>query len=156
MLKTRNRITLNVAVVAVMFVFAALIPSCKKEQPISNVPSITFNSISPNPAIKYVDTITIVISYTDGDGDLGVDSPDVKNMFVTDSRNNVTSSFRIRQLAPSGSNIAIEGKLDIVLPAQIFVNDNDTTETATFSVYVVDRAGHKSNMVQTTPLVINK
>ena len=156
MFKTRNKIALTFAALAATLVFMMLIPACKKDTPISNIPAITFDSISPNPAIKYVDTIVIVISYTDGDGDLGIDSPDVKNLFVTDSRNNVISSFRIKQLAPSSSSIAIEGKWDVVLPTQLFVSDNDTTETATYSIYVTDRAGHKSNVVKTTPLVINQ
>ena len=148
----------HIAITFCMIVAAlgVLLPACKKEQPISNVPAITFDSLSPNPAIRYQDTIKIVISYVDGDGDLGQDSTDAKNMFITDSRNNVTSQFRIPQLAPSGSNIAIEGNIDIVLPPQFFTNDADSTETATFSIYVTDRAGHQSNTVTTTPLLIKK
>ena len=147
----------NLKIVALVMIITgiALIPACKKDTGISPVPSITYDSISPNPAIKYRDSILIVISYIDGDGDLGIDSADVKNLFVTDSRNNVVSQYRIPQLAPTGANIAIQGNLDIVLPPQIFTNDNDSTETATYSIYVVDRAGHKSNTVNTKPLVIN-
>jgi hypothetical protein len=133
-----------------------LYSSCKKEQAISTTPSIKFVSVAPNPAIKYQDTIKIVVSYTDGDGDLGVDSADAKNLFVTDSRNNVTSQFRIPQLAPDNANIIIEGNLDIILPPQGFIDDNDNSESVTYSIYVVDRAGHKSNTVQTTALTINK
>lgn len=149
----KMKILSAVVLVIMLMLFAH---SCKKDQGISAVPSIAFDSIAPNPAIKYQDTIKIVISYTDGDGDLGEDSADIKNLFVTDSRNNVTSQFRIPQLAPSGANIAIEGNLNVILPPQLFVNDNDTTETAVYSIYVVDRAGHKSNTVQTKPLVINQ
>ena len=141
--------------ILIALVIVTLIPSCKKDQGISNVPVITFDSISPNPAIKYQDTVLIVISYKDGDGDLGIDSADIKNLFVTDSRNNVVSQFRIPQLAPTGSSIAIQGNLNVILPPQLFINDNDTTETATYSIYVVDRAGHKSNTVISTPLKIN-
>ena len=156
-----NRTVMNrkssIAFSVCLVVIAAIVAmsSCKKDTSISIVPSITFDSISPNPAIKYRDSVLIVISYVDGDGDLGIDSADVKNLFVTDSRNNVVSQFRIPQLAPTGSSIAIEGNLDIVLPPQIFTNDNDTTETATYSIYIVDRAGHKSNTVTSKPLVIN-
>ena len=149
-------------VVCAAFLFMAA--SCTKTetktgqtaQTISATPSITFDSISPIVAIKYQDTIRIVISYKDGDGDLGQDSTDSKNLFVTDSRNNVTSQFRIPQLAPTGANIAIEGNLDIVLPAQIFTNDNDSVETASYSIYIMDRAGHHSDTVTTTPITIKK
>jgi hypothetical protein len=109
----------------------------------------------PNPCIAYQDTIKIVISYKDGDGDLGQDSANVKNMFVTDSRNNSTGQFRIPQLAANGSG-AIQGSLNIILPPQFFINNADTTETVTYSIYVVDRAGHQSNTVKATSLVINQ
>ncbi|MBC7766297.1 MAG: DUF4330 family protein, partial [Hyphomonadaceae bacterium] len=50
-------------------------------------PSIEFVSMTPNPAVKYQDEIRITIKYIDGDGDLGENIPDVKNLFVTDNRN---------------------------------------------------------------------
>lgn len=139
------------------FLVALLFSGCKKEElPISNTPAIKFISISPNPAIKYQDEITIVIEYTDGDGDLGENTPDVKNLFVTDQRNNVTSEFRINQLAPLGQPIIITGKLNITLTPQGFVDDSHTTETTTYSIYVKDRAGNASNTVETADLRINQ
>lgn len=133
-----------------------LLNGCSKEEPISEVPSIKFVSMTPETAKKDSDVVDIVIEYTDGDGDLGENTPDMKNLFVTDSRNNVTRSFRISQLAPDNANVIIRGNLSINLPPQGFVDDNQTTETATFSIYVIDRAGHTSNTIQTPTLTINK
>jgi hypothetical protein len=133
-----------------------LFTGCKKEESISNTPFIKFISITPNPSIKYQDEITITIEYTDGNGDLGENTADVKNLFVTDSRNNVTSEFRIPQLAPDNSNIIIRGNLAIHLPPQGFVDDSHTSETVTYTIYVKDRAGNTSNTVQTSVLTINK
>jgi hypothetical protein len=131
--------------------------ACTKEvEPISNVPAIEFVSMSPNPAVKYEDEILITFKYTDGDGDLGENTADVKNLFVTDSRNNVTYEFRIPQLAPDNSTIAITGNQPFYLPPQGFVDDNNTTETTTYSIYVKDRAGNQSNTIQTISLTINK
>lgn len=149
-MKTAKQKYLWLNLIATLLVYTG----CKKDKPVSNAPSITYVSIAPNPAVKYQDTVKIVISYTDADGDLGVDSPDAKNLFVTDSRNNVTSQFRIQQLAPTNANINIEGNLDVILSPQGFTNDGDSTETATYSIYVVDRAGNKSNTVQTDALLI--
>jgi hypothetical protein len=144
-----------------LFVFGLMIfllgeSGCKKEEVISNVPTIKFVSITPNPAVRYDDVIKLVIEYTDGDGDLGENTPDVKNAFITDTRNNVITTFRINQLAPNGSNIIIKGNLEFNLSPQGFVDDNNTTETATYKIHVVDRAGNKSNEVNSTALVINK
>lgn len=135
----------------VLFAFSG----CGKEEPVSEVPEIKFVSVSPGTAQKYVDEVEITIEYTDGDGDLGENTPDVKNLFCTDSRNNVTYEFRINQLAPDESKIIIKGQLAFHLPPQGFADDNNTSETATYSVYVKDRAGNQSNTVQTSALVIN-
>lgn len=128
----------------------------KKEEPVSNTPSIKFISMTPATATKNVDEIKITIEYTDGDGDLGENTPDVKNLFCTDSRNDVTYEYRIPQLAPTGSNIIITGQQVFNLPPQGFADDSHTTETTTYSIYVVDRAGNQSNTVQTNVLTINQ
>lgn len=141
---------------SILFLILLSFSGCKKEEPISNVPSLKFVSITPNPATKYQDEIQITVEYTDGDGDLGENTPDVKNLFCTDSRNGVTYEFRIHQLAPDNANIIINGKLTFSLAPQGFIDDNNTTETATYSVYVKDRAGNQSNTVQTSTLTINK
>lgn len=140
-----------VSTVAMVLLIAS---SCKKEDPISATPTISFVSISPNPAIKNADEIDILIEYTDGDGDLGENTSDKKNVFVTDERNNVTYEFRISQLSPT-TGIIIKGKLNIHLPAQGFIDDTHSSETATYKIYVVDRAGNKSNEVTTPALTIN-
>lgn len=133
-----------------------LLSGCKKEQVISDAPTIEFVSINPNPAVRYQDEVVITIQYTDGNGDLGENTSDVKNLFVTDNRNQVTSEFRISQLAPDNANIIIQGNLNINLPPQGFIDDNNTTETAIYSIYVKDRAGNQSNVIETTALTINK
>jgi hypothetical protein len=147
-----NSKTVLVFTLAVALFFSG----CKKDAVISSTPSIKFISLTPNPAIKYQDEITITIEYTDGDGDLGENTADVKNLFVTDSRNNVTSEFRIPQLAPDNSNIIIRGNLNINLPPQGFADDTQNSETVTYSVYVKDRAGNQSNTIQTDALTVNK
>lgn len=140
----------------VIFSLLLTLSGCKKEEVVSNVPSISFMSISPNPAIKYQDEITITLECTDGDGDIGENTPDVKNVFVTDSRNNVTSSFRLSQLAPDNSGIIVRGRVNIHLLPPGFIDDNNTTETVTYSVYLKDRAGNQSNTIQTSPVTVNQ
>lgn len=142
------------AIIAVAMV--AGMAGCKKEETISDKPEIKFVSMSPGTARKYVDEVKVTISYTDGNGDLGENTPDVKNLFCTDSRNNVTYQFRINQLAPDDANIIIQGEISFNLPPQGFADDNNTSETATYSIYLKDRAGNISNTIQTPALTINK
>ncbi len=131
------------------------VTACKKEEAISNTPSLKFISISPNPAVKYQDEVVIKVEYTDGDGDLGENTPDVKNLFVTDSRNNVASQYRISQLGPD-AKVIIKGTLDIVLPPQSFADDTHASESAMYTIYVKDRAGNESNHVTTSSITINQ
>ncbi|MBS1614284.1 MAG: hypothetical protein JST49_15800 [Bacteroidetes bacterium] len=136
---------------------ALLLNGCGKEQTaIGDAPNIEFVSISPNPAIKYQDEVAVTIKYTDGNGDLGENTPDMKNAFITDSRNNVTYQFRIPQQAPDDANIIITGQLTFLLAPQGFVDDNNTSETTKYTIHIVDRAGNESNTVETSTLTINK
>ncbi len=110
---------------------------------------------SPSNANEYTDAVVIRISYTDGDGDLGENNASVKNCFVTDNRIGITSTYRIQQLSPDGSSIPIKGLLDIELGGQ-GITDGSTQQSVTFSLYLVDRAGHRSNTVSSEPITIRK
>ncbi|HQV00706.1 MAG TPA: hypothetical protein PLO59_06070, partial [Bacteroidia bacterium] len=123
---------------------------CSKTN-LSETPEIAIESISPSSAKAYTDSITIIMSYKDGNGDLGENHADAKNLFVTDSRNGLVYPFRLQQLAPANAQVPIQGKVNIVLP-RMGLTDSSNAQTFYFSVYVHDRALNKSNVVQ-TPLV---
>ena len=132
------------------------VAGCKKDDiefPIE--PSIEIVSISPLSAHQYSDPVIITIKYNDGDGDLGENKDGVKNCFVTDNRLGITYEFRIKQLAPDGASIPISGKLNIDIGSQI-ITDSTVQQSVNYSLYVVDRAGHKSNSATTQTIVIQR
>ena len=131
--------------------------SCKKEESISfdPTPQIEYIGISPTVANEYTDSVTVYIKYNDGDGDLGENNTSVKNCFVTDNRIGITYQYRIQQLAPDGASIPIEGNLNIELGGQ-GITDSSTQQLATYTIYLVDRAGHQSNSVTTAAISIRK
>lgn len=139
----------------ILFFFPVVFYSCKKDDTIeiSTTPVIEFVSITPSNAIEYQDKITITISYKDGDGDLGENSPDIKNLFLTDTRNNVTYQYRISQLAPSGQAIAIQGTLTIELK-NTAITDGTASQAVSFSLYLKDRAGNQSNSITTSSITV--
>ena len=140
-------------IIALMLVFAA--SSCKKDDvEISDVPEIEFVSVNPSTVVEYQDSLTFTISYRDGDGDLGENGVGVENLFLTDSRNDVTYTFRIKQLAPDGADIAIQGNLNVVLQSAAIL-DGSASQTFTYEIYVVDRAGNQSNTVTTSSVTVN-
>lgn len=137
--------------------FSSVLFSCKKDDEIiiSTTPELNFVSISPTTATEYQDKITIVITYKDGDGDLGENVPDVKNLFLTDTRNNVTYQYRISQLAPSGQAVAIQGTLAIELKNTAII-DGSTSQAVTYSIYAKDRAGNVSNSISTSAITLTQ
>jgi hypothetical protein len=133
-----------------------VIASCKKDAGVTDpVPKIISVSLSSNSVQSLTDSIVFTVKYQDGDGDLGENSADVKNLFVIDNRIPLTYPYRIQQLAPDNSSVPIQGKLNIVLKG-IGITDSSASQNTTFSIYVVDRAGHQSNTVTSGTVVIHQ
>ncbi len=140
--------------IGIVLLFLGFI-SCKKDTPtISTTPELTFTSISPGSVKQYSESVTIAITYKDGDGDIGENNTDKKNLFVTDSRNGVTYQYRVNQLAPDGATIAITGTLTIVVANTALTNINSASESVNYSIYLVDRAGHSSNVISTSAITV--
>jgi hypothetical protein len=128
---------------------------CAKDEPISVVPEIAFVSATPQTITAYEDSLTVTISYRDGDGDLGENNTDDHNLFMEDSRNGVIYGFRVRQLAPNDANITIEGNLNIAVP-NVPIIGSGNTESFTYTIHAVDRAGNESNRVTTSVITVNR
>ena len=142
----------SVALLLVVLIFS----SCKKDEDgLSVVPQLTFKSISPTSIEEFGGPITFRISYEDGDGDLGENDPNVKNLFLQDQRNGITYEYRIQELAPQGADIAIIGTIDIVLNTTS-ITDGSNEQEVTFDIYAIDRAGNSSNTITSSPLTIYK
>ena len=99
-------------------------------------------------SVSESDSVTVSLAYIDGDGDLGENKENVYNLFLTDTRPgvNVVYQYRIKQLAPDNSTIAIKGTLNVKLNSTA-ITDNSMMQDVIYTVYVVDRAGHKSNVI---------
>jgi len=128
---------------------------CAKDEPISVVPEIAFVSATPQIITAYEDSLTVTISYRDGDGDLGENNTDDHNLFMEDSRNGVIYGFRVRQLAPNDANITIQGNLNIAVP-NVPIIGNGNMESFTYTIHVLDRAGNESNRVTTNVITVNR
>jgi len=133
-----------------------LLSSCKKEDKAihNDTPTIELLSVSSSSIIEG-DELTFRIQYTDGDGDLGENSSTANNLFLTDTRVNVTYKYRVSQLAPSSSSVIIRGILNVKLNSTA-ITDGSNAQQVVYSIYVKDRAGHTSNTVTTSAITINK
>ena len=137
-----------------LFVIVLLF-SCEKEQVISDTPIIEFKSILPTTVQEYSDDIIITISYSDGNGDLGENNPDIHNLFVEDNRNGIVYQFRIPQLSPDNNSIAIEGDFNITINGSGITNES-SSQQVNYSIYVTDRAENKSNTITTSFITIQE
>ena len=123
---------------------------------ISNIPSISLIDVSPKTVQEYKDSIVFVIQYLDGDGDLGTENADTKSLFLTDNRASLTESYHLPPLAIIGTEMAIQGNLNVVLDRTALLNSTGNSETTTYSIYIVDRAGNSSNTVTTETITITQ
>lgn len=118
--------------------------------------------------ISRIDTMIITFSFTDGDGDLG--DQDSINIFMTDSRDGFTHSFKVNPIPQLGSGDGIAGEIAIKLTNSpttkyfccTFPNTNLTcipseefpVDEMFYTIQVRDRAGNLSNTIQTDPIRI--
>ena len=138
------------------FVFVMLISACKKaDTTINKVPILDFVSVTPNDVHEFQQALVFTVHYKDGDGDLGENNPDAKNLFLIDNRIGIKYQYRLQQLSPSNSTIAIDGDFNVELKT-VALTDSSLVQNATFSIYVVDRAGNQSNTVTSSNVIIRK
>lgn len=143
--------------ISALILTSLLFNSCKKDDAIlSNVPQLTFLSTDPESIQEFDGPITFTVSYQDGDGDLGENQADKYNLFLKDNRNNITYNYRLKQLAPNDANIPIIGQFNIILNSTFITSSSASEQSVTYDIYVVDRAGNKSNTISSEPLRIYK
>lgn len=130
--------------------------SCKKEKAeiMPMEPLIELINVSPEQVTEFQSAVMLRFSYKDGDGDLGRTDPDDYSLWVKDSRLSVADGYHIIPLAPPDEEIAIEGELEVEL-TPLFLLGNASQEVMTYSFYVVDRAGNRSNEITTPAITIN-
>ena len=152
-----------------------LFSSCLKREEYPIEPHIEYKNF-----VKYVnnagieDKGTLIFSFTDGDGDIGLTAGDtlspynkdgdyyynlyifykeMQHGFLTQIDLPMPFHTRLPVITPSGHNKAIKGemevKLDIYNPLSIY-------DTICFDFYIVDRALHVSNTVSTPLIVVQK
>jgi hypothetical protein len=132
--------------------------SCEKviDKPVFDVvPSIEILGVSSREIVEFRDSLVVTLAYEDGDGDLGSSDPDFNSIFVHDQRLPRPDEYYLGPLAPEDAKISIRGTLNLVL-ARTFLLGNGTEEQTIFHIHLIDRAGNKSNTVNTGEIVIRR
>ncbi len=129
-----------------------LVASCVKPPDYPIEPRIEFVSMNQQSFDELdEDSLSVVIYFEDGDGDLG--SEDSVNMFWEDSRvPGYQVPFKIPFIEVQGNSKAISGTITTFYPISFCINDDDPIDTFYYKIFIVDRAGHESN-VDSTDLI---
>ncbi|HNV98952.1 MAG TPA: hypothetical protein PKL06_06280 [Chitinophagales bacterium] len=97
------------------------------------------------------DSLSVVIYFEDGDGDLGSDEG--VNMFWEDSRvPGFQIPFKIPPIESQSTVKDISGTITTYYPITFCINDDDPIDSFYYKIYIVDQAGHVSN-VDSTDLI---
>lgn len=118
-----------------------------------NDPVIALLEVGPKTIIETKDSVYIRLSFYDANGDLGENFTNEDNLFAVDDRMGIAHAYRIANLVPGGANVAIQGELEFLIPS-VFLTGSGPTEELSYTIYVVDRAGHHSNEVNTGVLMV--
>jgi len=157
---------------SVVLVFLAL--SCKKPDEYPIEPIISFKSIYSLQNASGIDQkMTVLLDFTDGDGDIGY-KPVGENGAIFDDPNsqyynNYSATLfqfndgaweeyttvlplggRLPYLTPEGKNKAMKGEI----ACDFDVPPNAVQDTFRLDVFIYDRALHKSNVVTTAAIVL--
>ena len=163
----------------ILFFILAGISACVKGPSYPVEPHIEFKSVSSSFLKSgYADTLTV--SFTDGDGDIGVlnssdDSCDQCsfkrgdtsclfmqsfNVFMIDSRDTCVSYFASATITSDSKFKGISGTIDIIRAIDskkclVIPDPNCALDTVVYTIIIRDLANHFSNRVQSLPIVID-
>ncbi|MDP4292576.1 MAG: hypothetical protein Q8908_15965 [Bacteroidota bacterium] len=163
-----------------LFILLTLFYGCRKYDEYPDIPHIDLISFEKLSDTTGVDQLGIIaLSFTDGDGDLGLKpewnkGDSTYNLFVkyfekkkgkfeeiflttpdpqTGKPDTLSFNGRIPYLTPAGKTKAISGEIRDTLFINNYTSPYDTIK---FQVYIEDTHLHKSNMVETPEIVVNK
>lgn len=124
-------------------------------EPTAGSPIIEYVDIQPRTVKEFQDSILITFKYSDPDGDLGDENPDVRSLSIHDLRLQDADGQHVGLLAPIGANIDISGELTIKLKNTFLLGTSDQ-EVTTYELVLTDRAGNASNPITTDQISITR
>jgi len=158
-------------ITAAIFLMVVVAAGCKKADEYPIVPVIGFKSLyTDRDAGGYDVKAHVVITFTDGDGDIGYYSSgngapydDTTSQYYSNFhiklfekrnstwiQNAVKFQGRMPYLTPEGSNKALKGEIAMELPLPLSV----LNDTIRYDIFIFDRALHQSNTITTAEIII--
>ncbi|MEO1514164.1 MAG: hypothetical protein AAFV95_04100 [Bacteroidota bacterium] len=160
--------TLQYTIFLSLLLAFCLMESCTKPPDYPDEPVITFERLSKNVIRQRAkDSLLMVFSFTDGDGDLG-DAENSANVFLTDTRDGSSFiTYSVPFVPVQGANNGISGEISVVLSAEFQIccippaglrpcesYPQFPSDTLIYEIQLQDRAGNLSNVIQSAPIFL--
>ena len=156
----------------ITLLFLTTFTACMKKEVYPNEPIIKFQEFKRFNN----DSAWFIFTFTDGDGDIGLKTSDTTSPFnikgdyyynfhlqYHEKQNgkfiqpdqSIPFSYRIPYITPEAKNKALEGEVIVRIPFSYF-DFSSSNDTIKYSAFIYDRALHKSNVIETTEMVVIK
>ena len=137
------------------------------DEPVIEFVRLNKSSIAQGNSGARPDTLAVIFSFTDGDGNIGFDNDSI-DVFLTDSRDDFINRFKLPVIPDQGSGNGISGEVTIKLPNTPFnicctfpdgstacqQNDKFPVDTFSYTIQIRDRDFNVSNKIQTDLVTI--
>jgi len=156
---------------AIVFVLMLLVVSaCRNPPDYPDEPVIGYIGASETTMtqsqVATDDFIRFTISFTDGDGDLGISSDfsDTTKVYYVDTRISDVKSVSIPMIPELGTANGVSGEITFKVPTtccfyppgypQCQPVEEFPTNTVVYDIYIIDRKQNKSNVIQSEPITL--
>jgi len=155
----------NIFALATIFVFfATLFNACGTPPIFNETPALEWNRFTEDTVQQFLGQVSLVVNFTDGDGDLGASDTDSSfNMLIIDTRTEDTIYYRIPNIPKQGAANGISGEIEVdmsticcMLPGFPILCGQIPSrhDSVIYRVSIRDQANRWSNEVETAPLKI--
>jgi hypothetical protein len=170
-----SKVLMKFRIISFLLFINIILVSCRKPDEYPIIPAITFKSISTTQDAQGLDVkMTVLIDFTDGDGDVGYKEVGMNDPIFDDPSSQYYDNYnaklyefvngswqeyptilplggRIPYLTPTGKIKTLKGEIacDFDVPPQS-IND-----TFRLELFIYDRALHQSNTISTPSFILN-
>lgn len=144
--------------------FMLLLNACAPPPIFDETPALEWGRFTKDTVQQFSGQVSIVVKFTDGDGDLGTEEGDtIPNMIIIDTRTDDTIFYQIPYIPRQGAANGISGEIEVDLPLiccmipghPILCTDVENAyDSVVYKVSVKDQGGRWSNEIESSPLRI--